>query len=127
MRVRVCVVVRMWGRRRGVNVCVTFVSDRPNITYSLTTLTETGGDGNYGGTVSFPGMQNTLSINFICDPSAGIGQPTFVNKPNQNEFLLEWKSQYGCPNTLPPPPPPVFTFPDAFSFSVGIPGTPRYS
>lgn len=58
---------------------------------------KTTGEGGYGGTVSFTGMANQVNINFICEEKAGAGTPTFMDKPNQNTFLLQWKSKYACP------------------------------
>jgi len=57
------------------------------------------GKNGYGLTIQFTGGDGgrKMEIDFTCDPTAGVGAPTWVNENPALHYNFEWKSQYACP------------------------------
>eukprot|EP00040_Diaphanoeca_grandis_P029481 m.172769 g.172769 ORF g.172769 m.172769 type:complete len:2666 (-) comp31700_c1_seq1:1066-9063(-) len=43
------------------------------------------------------------SVEFICDPNAGAGNPTFIDEVDHCVYLVEWKTAYACAVEKPVP------------------------
>jgi len=57
------------------------------------------GKNGYGLTIQYTGGDGgrKMEIDFTCDPTAGIGAPTWVDENPALHYNFEWKSQYACP------------------------------
>jgi len=42
-------------------------------------------------------LDRKMEIDFICDPNAGTGSPSFKNEAPTHHYNFQWTSQYACP------------------------------
>lgn len=68
-------------------------------TMTLSAAGETSGVGGYGVNLLYTGGKENrqTEIDFICNPKAGVGQPTFINENPTHHYIFQWETKYACP------------------------------